>query len=58
MPELELDTPLPEFIEGSSGGTTHNSQPDVDNLAHKLYTTASPDDNDSVWAQEGDKWSF
>ena len=56
-PEPESYTPvpeLPEFIEGSSRGTH-----DVDNLARRLYTTASFDDKDSMWAQEGgEKWSF
>jgi hypothetical protein len=61
-PEPEPHALLPEFIEGSSSGVTHDPQPDIDNLAHKLYTTASFDafDNeDNVWEQEGkDKWSF
>ena len=52
-------SPLPEFIQGSSGSAPHAPQPDLDSLASRLQASASFNDDDNMWNKdEGDGWAF
>lgn len=54
---VQTHLPIPEFVEGSSGGATYGPQLDLDLLTSRLQASASLTDDENIW-NKGGKWAF